>query len=181
MNKNVFFGALVLSILLNIALILVLKNKTTSDMENNTRKLNQLEQKLFTLSKQDVDAEKEFPLAAYMQRMLTHTNKLWFSGIEDNDELVHFYIHELEASLGDIRDANMVYSGVNITPLIQQFGIKGIETFEENIESGKSFEESYQLLITQCNNCHNSSKHSYIRIKVPETPSFDNQDYRQNN
>lgn len=177
-SNNVFFGALCMFLLFVIMLLIVLKNKTASDIEKNAKKLDQLEQKIFTLSKQGFDSEQEFELAVHMQRMLTYANKLWFAGKAENDELVHFYIHELEENMQGIHDANIVYDGVVITPLMKQFGLNGVEAFEEDIESGKSFEESYQLLVTQCNNCHNSSKHAYIKIKIPESPSFDNQAYK---
>lgn len=146
-----------------------------SDYAIANKKIGELENKLNNISHPE---EEEIELAIYMQRMLTYTNKLWFSGQSGNKDLAHFYVHELEESMEEIYDAQTTYDGVEISPLMKQFGIKAVETFEENMDAGKDFAESYQLLITQCNNCHNSSKHSYIEIITPKSPAFDNQAYR---
>lgn len=113
-----------------------------------------------------------------MQQLLTYSNKLWFSGIAGNQELRYFYIHEIEEKMETIYDLNMNYDGAQISPLIQQFGIKAIENFEEKLDSGEEFEAAYKILINECNNCHNSAMHSYVKIKVPKNPAFDNQEYR---
>lgn len=148
-----------------------------SELAENSKKLGALEKQIENLHTQGGDPE-EFELAVYMQRMLTYSNKLWFSGKAGNKALVDFYIHELEESMERIHEADITYEGVKISPLIEQLGLNGIESFEHKMEDNANFEQAYNLLITQCNNCHKSSKHAYIEIKTPETPSFDNQRYR---
>lgn|SRR5690554_3921826 len=177
MKNKTLLVVLLVVVALNIFLLFS-NNTLNTEQARNAKKIDQLEQKIFTLSQQGIDIENDFELAVYMQRILTHVNKLWFSGQADNKELVQFYIHELEESMGAIIDAHIVYDGVPISPLMTQFGMNSIEAFEDDLAEGKDFSESYQLFIAQCNNCHNSSKHSYIQIKIPETPSFDNQEYR---
>ncbi|MEX2589024.1 MAG: hypothetical protein WD334_02390, partial [Chitinophagales bacterium] len=160
------------------AYLLFLNVNLRSEQAQSAKKIGQIEQKIDSLSEQD---QEEIELAVHMQRLLTYADKLWFSGKAGNKELTDFYVHEIEESMERIHDVNMIYDGVEISPLMKQFGLKAVETFEENLKNKESFESAYRLLITECNNCHNSSKHAYIQIKTPETPSFDNQEYQLNN
>jgi hypothetical protein len=120
-----------------------------------------------------------FEIAVYMNSLQRHSNKLWFAGDAGNWELAKFYVHELEESMEKIEHANVYEDGIAISPLIRNFGLKSVEEIETAIQKKdvKLFETSYDLLVANCNNCHNTVNHSFIKIQRPKTPALDNQIY----
>ena len=42
------------------------------------------------------ELERSYELAEGMHYLQIYMNKLWFAGIEENEELTNFYLHELE-------------------------------------------------------------------------------------
>lgn len=120
-----------------------------------------------------------FEIAVYMNSLQRHSNKLWFAGSTGNWELAKFYAHELEESMEKIEHANVYEDGIAISPLIRNFGLKSVELIEEAVEKKEiaAFEKSYDLLVANCNNCHNTVKHGFIKIQRPKIPALDNQVY----
>jgi len=120
-----------------------------------------------------------FEIAVYMNSLQRHSNKLWFAGSAGNWDLAQFYTHELEESIEKIEHANVYEDGIAISPLIRNFGLKPIEQIETAIKKKDlvAFETSYDLLVANCNNCHNTVKHEFIKIQRPKTPALDNQIY----
>ena len=118
-------------------------------------------------------------LIFYMNNLQRHANKLWFAGNAENWELAAFYVEELEESMDAVVKANVVEDGIALTPLMKNMGLISIDGLEKAIEKKdvKSFITAYDLLISNCNSCHHSSNHSFIKIKRPETPVYDNQVY----
>jgi hypothetical protein len=118
-----------------------------------------------------------FEIAVYMNSLQRHSNKLWFAGSAGNWELAQFYAHELEESMEKIEHANVYEEGIAISPLIRNFGLKSVEQIEVAIEKKDitAFETSYDLLVANCNNCHNTVNHGFIKIQRPKTPALDNQ------
>jgi hypothetical protein len=124
-------------------------------------------------------AGEGFELANYMTNLQRHANKLWFSGTAQNWELAQFYVHELEESMEKIEQANVYEDGIALSPLVRNLGIKQLENLETAIKNkeSKAFDEAYDLLVSNCNNCHNAAKHPFIVIQKPKTPVFDSQIY----
>jgi hypothetical protein len=118
-------------------------------------------------------------LAVYMGRMQLFMNKLYFAGINNNTELVNFYVHELEEAMEEIEHAKVVEDGVNISANIQLFGINQLENMEKSLAEGSDFKTAYTGLVASCNNCHVASKYPFIVIKEPINPVFDNQVYEK--
>jgi hypothetical protein len=118
-----------------------------------------------------------FEIAVYMNSLQRHSNKLWFAGSAGNWELAQFYAHELEESMEKIEHANVYEDGIAISPLIRNFGLKSVEQIEAAIEKKDvtAFETSYDLLVANCNNCHYTVKHDFIKIQRPKIPALDNQ------
>lgn len=125
----------------------------------------------------------QLELANEMGAMQRHINKLWFAGTNNNWQLAQFYVHEIEESMEKIEHANVYEDGIALSPLIRNFGLKSLEPLEAAIEKNdaKAFETSYDLLVTGCNNCHSTVKHSFIKIQRPITPALDNQVYGVSN
>ncbi|WP_338764324.1 hypothetical protein WAF17_21480 [Bernardetia sp. ABR2-2B] len=124
--------------------------------------------------------EEHYELALAMARMQTYMQKLHFAGQNENWKLAEFYTHELEETMEDIIDHNVVDEGQEISSLVKKMTFPNIEKLEKNIvsEDKASFVEGYQLLLRSCNNCHVVSKHEFIKITTPQNEGFINQDFR---
>jgi hypothetical protein len=118
-------------------------------------------------------------LADYMNKFQRYANKLWFAGNNQNWPLAQFYIHELEESMIELEHANPIEDGIELSPLIRNFGLKPLERIENAVENKetKAFDEAYDLMISNCNNCHHATKHEFIIIQKPLTPAYDNQHF----
>ncbi len=151
------------------------------------KELNQLELVLSNQIKTDnmIDLarpkEEHYELALAMARMQTYMQKLHFAGQNENWKLAQFYTHELEETMEDIIDHNVIDEGTEISGLVKTMAFPNIEKLEKNIESEDktSFVEGYQLLLRSCNNCHVASKHEFIKIMTPKNEDFINQDFKK--
>lgn len=124
-----------------------------------------------------INPEGDIEVADYMHKLQIFSAKLYFAGQEGNQELVDFYLHELEETMEILEDANVVDEGIEISRQISAFGVPAIEYFEKMLEKEgmEAFESSYENLITSCNSCHVQTKHPFIKISKPTTPPFSNQ------
>lgn len=143
----------------------------------------------FLFSKMPVSSDLEKPVieethaeepevAVYMGRLQLYMNKLYFAGINQNEALSAFYIHEMEEVMEEIVSAKIMDEGVDISMNTQLFGLNQIENFEKQLaDKSTDFKSNYALLVQSCNNCHSASKYPFIVIKEPTNPVFDNQVY----
>lgn len=124
--------------------------------------------------------EEHYELALAMARMQTYMQKLHFAGQNENWKLAQFYTHELEETMEDIIDHNVVDEGTEISGLVKTMAFPNIEKLEKMIESEDktSFVEGYQLLLRSCNNCHVTTNHEFIKIITPKNEDFINQDFK---
>jgi hypothetical protein len=122
---------------------------------------------------------EEIELAHSMGRFQLYANKLWFSGKEGNWSLAGFYVHEIEENMEEIEASSLVENGQNVSELIRSFGLEPLSEVSTAIEKKEihSFELAYENMLTYCNACHVATGKPYIKIKTPETPTFDNQIY----
>lgn len=148
--------------------------------------LKTTEQKLQSLQKEEneehQEGEEHYELAVVMGRFQLYANKLWFSGMAGNTELADFYAHELEEAMEEVAEQNLTENGQSITEQIKIWGLEPLEKLEEATATGdkQAFEQSYDALVSSCNGCHVTCGYSWVRIKRPETPAFDNQWYTKN-
>ncbi len=117
----------------------------------------------------------EVDLVSSMSSLLLFMNKLYFAGINNNEPLRDFYIHEMEEIMEKIAEGNVEHEGVDISANIKTFGLSQLELFERALESDRMFEEVYSEFLNSCNSCHIVSKYPFIKIGVPKTPALDNQ------
>jgi hypothetical protein len=124
--------------------------------------------------------EEHYELALAMARMQTYMQKLHFAGQNENWKLAQFYTHEVEETMEDIINHNVVDEGQEISSLVKTMAFPNIEKLEKTIasEDKTSFVEGYQLLLRSCNNCHVASKHEFIKITTPKNEDFINQDFK---
>lgn len=111
-----------------------------------------------------------------MSSIQSHHSKLWFAGQNKNWKLADFEIHEIMEAIEAIQKyeterkesksigmINPALDSVNIA--IQQKDIV-------------LFKRSYSLLTSTCNNCHRANDFEFNIVKIPETQSFSNQDFK---
>lgn len=120
---------------------------------------------------------EEIELAIVMGRMQLYMNKLYFSGINNNNELRDFYVHELEEAMDEIVEGNVMDDGVDISQNMEMYGTAQLEVFEKSMAGDKAFKDAYNNLVNACNSCHKASKYPFIIIKEPTNMVFDNQVY----
>jgi len=156
---------------------------TVSDLQYS---LKASEQKMERLLKEETEdheeGEEHYELAVAMGRFQLYANKLWFSGIAGNTELSDFYSNELEEAMEEVAEQELTENGQSISEQIKIWGLEPLEKLEEAVDSGdkQAFEQSYDALVSSCNGCHVTCGYSWVRIKRPETPAFDDQWYTKN-
>lgn len=121
--------------------------------------------------------EESVDLIMLMGRLQLFMNKLYFSGINNNEALIDFYVHEMEEAMEVIAEGEVSHGGVDISTKMESFGLAQLELFEDAIESGKDFKDAYNGLVASCNGCHQATKYPFIIIAEPTNMIFDNQVY----
>ena len=111
----------------------------------------------------------------FMSNIQAHHAKLWYAGQNQNWNLANFEIQEIMENLEDIqkyeserKESELI---VMIDPALDSinFAIK-----QKNPEL---FKNSFTLLTKTCNECHVAAEFEFNVIKIPETPSFSNQEF----
>jgi hypothetical protein len=122
---------------------------------------------------------EEHILISSMQRFQWFGNKLWFAGNAENWELAGFYTHELEEVAEEVIEAKITDDGANISDLMSKIAMPNIENLEKAVKSKdkNAFLEHYKMLINTCNSCHQTAGKPFIKIKTPEKPIADMQDF----
>lgn len=122
---------------------------------------------------------EELEVAVLMQRFQWNVNKLYFAGMANNKPLANFYLHELEESMEELAEHPIEENGQRLDELVRAWGLAPLESLEDSLEKTdpKGFKLAYEAFIKNCNGCHISSGHPYIRIVLPSQPVMDNQDF----
>jgi hypothetical protein len=113
----------------------------------------------------------------FMSSVQIHHAKLWFAGQNENWKLADFEMHEIKEAI----DAIQKYQS-------EREESKNIEMINPALDSvdvaiqqknPSLFKSSYTLLTNTCNNCHRTVNFEFNVVKIPETPPFSNQDFKQ--
>lgn len=117
-------------------------------------------------------------LCEFMINLQIHHAKLYFAGTNENWALADFEIHEIKEALEDIEtfcsDRTETKSITIIEPVIDSLNTSIAQ------KNKNSFNNDFNLLTNSCNNCHQSTGHSFNVIKTPDTPPFSNQVFKLN-
>lgn len=159
----------------------------TAIIYQNTQALSREVDALKTLKgeatevREELYEEEEFEVAVYMNRLQLYSAKLYFAGEAGNDELAHFYLHELEEVIEEVVEAKISDEGIPVSANMKTYGEPAIKMLEQALENeqGISFESAYENLVTSCNSCHIATKHEFIRIRKPQSLPLDNQDFER--
>ena len=115
---------------------------------------------------------------AFMSSIQSHHSKLWFAGQSQNCKLADFEIHEIMESIEAVQkyeiERKEIKSIAIINPALNSVNIaiqlKDIVLFKSN----------YSLLTNTFNNCHPANDFEFNVVKIPETQSFSNQEFKTN-
>jgi len=120
----------------------------------------------------------ELPLIYHMAYFERFSEKLYFSGIEENWELADIYTHELEEIAEMIAEGDFVDENIDRSKLMEDMFIPQIEEMEKAIDSKDlaAFKERYQILIQTCNSCHDAANYKAVNITIPEN-NYYHQDF----
>lgn len=123
----------------------------------------------------------EIEVAHFMSRIQQYHMKLYFAGIENNRDLMTFYLHELEEEMETIAKARITDGEINISQNMQQIGLTEINNFNSKMASPSfNFEQSFEQLTFSCNTCHQSSGFPFIQIIIPSENPIQNQQFKKN-
>ena len=149
-----------------------LKNKLAAIEPNTTKKDS-------TVTIPLAEEEEEFEVAPLMSRMQIYTNKLWYAGDAGNWDLATFYVEEIEEAMEEIEHSEAEENGVKLYEAVKEWGLGPLANLEKTIVSKdkKSFILEYDNLTINCNGCHTTAKHPYLKIIRPTVPIFTNQKY----
>lgn len=126
--------------------------------------------------KQEVEGYPVLETMGYYQRF---SHKLWLAGTNENWELANFYTHELEEVTEKLITGNVIHDDYNLSNLSEAMLLPKIEKLEEAIRQKDQvlFLDNYELMISSCNLCHNTTKHNFIKIVVPNDSTVWNQSF----
>lgn len=123
--------------------------------------------------------EPSIEIAHFMNRIQVFHNKLYFAGINGNTELALFYLDEMEEEMGVIAEAGVFELDANISENIVTYGLKRVETMRKQLKTDpKTFASDFEQLTTSCNSCHVISQKAFVKIIIPTSPIFSNQEYK---
>ena len=115
----------------------------------------------------------------FMSSIQVHHNKLWFAGMNQNWKLADFEITEIKESLDDIKKYCTNRAETNSIPMMEQPLENVSKAIQQKNETG--FKNSYTILTSTCNSCHQTSQHEFNVITIPTKPPFSNQNFKMKN
>ncbi len=105
-------------------------------------------------------------LAPYMRELQVLTHKLSLSVAHANFELANFYVYESLEQLETIKEAVPEYRGIAVAYFIDRLMTPEYEKLrqmlDKNNEPGAA--AAMKSLVDSCNQCHQTTKHGFIRI-----------------
>lgn len=131
---------------------------------------------LFQCSQSEQKKEYEsYPVLETMGYYQRFSHKLWLAGTNENWELADFYAHELEEVTERLIEGDLIHDDYNLSNLSESLFLPKIGKVEEAIKDRNVvlFREHYELMLSGCNLCHQTTKHAFIKISVPtDTTAF---------
>lgn len=111
----------------------------------------------------------------FMSTIQAHHAKLWYAGSNQNWELADFEIHELMEAIEDIQHYQTGRKESKMIGMISP----AMDSVSSAIarQNEELFNGSFKMLTNACNNCHQETEFGFNVVKIPDTPSFPNQDF----
>jgi hypothetical protein len=114
----------------------------------------------------------------FMSSIQIHHNRLWFAGQNQNWKLADFEINEIKESIADIKEFCKDRTETKFIGMIEP----AMDSLSNAIQQKNParFKNSFEVLTTNCNACHQATNHEYNVIKIPDVPPFSNQVFKVN-
>ena len=112
----------------------------------------------------------------FMSGIQVHHAKLWFAAQNQNWKLADFEIHEITEAIEAIQQYETARPETNKIGMIHPaLDSVNAAITKKNITE---FESGYKLLTNTCNGCHQSVGFEFTKVKIPDSPPFNNQDFK---
>ena len=107
--------------------------------------------------------------------------KLWAAGHAHNWELAVYAHKELQQALSTVGTVQPKYRNLTVPEMVESMTGEAMRDLQNAISAhdAKKFDEAFGDLTDGCNSCHTALSLGFIAIKVPEEPSFPNQDFKR--
>lgn len=123
--------------------------------------------------------EEHVEVAVYMGRIQTYHQKLWAAGEANNAELAAFYLHEMEEAMEEIAEGHVMEDGVDVSAQMRAYGLSMVGSFEQRLkeEGIAAIHKDATVLANTCNSCHVACGYPYIKVQVPTSVNYPDQDF----
>lgn len=130
--------------------------------------------KLGATEKEESPPLRPYLLLDVMNQFQRYADKLYFSGSARNWKLESSALPVIDGRVERYRSERY-----DAQPLMKAMLIPAIRNVEKAIEtkSDADFQRTYSALVQTCNACHAATEHSFVKIVVPTSPIYTNQDY----
>ena len=112
----------------------------------------------------------------FMSSIQVHHAKLWFAGQNENWALADFEINEIKETLENVQKYQTERNESKLIGLLYP----SLDSVNQAVQQKNSnlFRNSYILLTNSCNNCHKETGFGFNRVKIPDSPPFNNQNFK---
>ena len=149
-------------------LLLVACNQPSGDTSKLQSQIDSLQSKLNNTYKPG--------FGEFMSSIQVHHNKLWFAGQEQNWKLANFEIHEIQESIEDIEKYQTEREESQKIGMIKPALDSVVSAIE--LKNSTAFKNSFIQLTNTCNNCHKATNFGFNQVKIPDSPPFSNQVFK---
>ncbi|MDZ7623428.1 MAG: hypothetical protein U5J96_03135 [Ignavibacteriaceae bacterium] len=143
---------------------------------DNSDKIAELQNRIDSLQLKINDSYKP-GFGEFMSNIQVHHAKLWFAGINENWPLAEFEIHEIEESIEDLKKYQAEREESKMLPIINP-PLDSVRAAIKN-ENLVSFKNNFATLTNTCNSCHQAVKFDFNKVKIPDSPPFNNQVFKK--
>lgn len=134
-----------------------------------------LVQKIDSLEQQLANAYKP-GLGEFMTAIQEHHAKLWFAGQNGNWKLADFEMKEIGESITDIKQFNQDRKEIEKIGILQP-ALDSVAAALSAKDKNR-FITGFKLLTNSCNNCHKANDFEFNVVKIPESQTFSNQEFK---
>lgn len=112
----------------------------------------------------------------FMSSVQAHHAKLWFAGENRNWKLADFEIHEMMEAIDAIQKYETEREESKMITMINP----ALDSVNSAVDRHDPvlFRNAYAFLTNTCNNCHRTTNFEFNVVKIPDSSSFRNQDFK---
>jgi hypothetical protein len=106
--------------------------------------------------------------------------RLYYAGQAKNWRLAAFQVNELRGALARIGRTIPNYRNINVDTAVASIFTEKLKSVDAAIRTADlaQFNAAYAEMTGACNDCHKGMEHPFLVIKVPDTGSFPDQEFR---